>query len=62
MSAFAAPEDEPVQAARVLLQAISGDRTARGRVGFKPSGGIRTVADAALVLQAIAGYDRRDAA
>ncbi len=37
-------------AARLLLQAIAGDAQARGRVGFKPAGGIRTVADAALYL------------
>lgn len=34
------------QAARVLLQAIADDPAARPRVGFKPAGGIRTVADA----------------
>jgi deoxyribose-phosphate aldolase len=33
-------------AARLLLQAIAGDSGARGRVGFKPAGGIRSVADA----------------
>jgi deoxyribose-phosphate aldolase len=37
-------------AARVLLQAIAADPRARGRVGFKPAGGIRTVADAALYM------------
>lgn len=37
-------------AARVLLAAIADDPAARGRVGFKPSGGIRTVADAALYI------------
>ena len=39
--------------ARLLLQAIAADPMARGRVGFKPAGGIRTVADAA-VYQALA--------
>jgi deoxyribose-phosphate aldolase len=34
------------QAARVLLQAIADDPAARPHVGFKPAGGIRTVADA----------------
>ena len=34
------------QAARALLQAIADDSAARQRVGFKPAGGIRTVADA----------------
>ncbi len=38
------------EAAAVLLQAIAGDRATRHRVGFKPSGGIRTVADAALYI------------
>jgi deoxyribose-phosphate aldolase len=37
-------------AARLLLQAIAADPAARGRVGFKPAGGIRTVADAAVHL------------
>ena len=38
-------------AARLLLAAIATDPQARGRVGFKPAGGIRTVADAALYMQ-----------
>ena len=38
-------------AARLLLAAIANDPQARGRVGFKPAGGIRTVADAALYMQ-----------
>ncbi len=38
-------------AARLLLHAIASDPTARTRVGFKPAGGIRSVADAALYLQ-----------
>jgi deoxyribose-phosphate aldolase len=37
-------------AARVLLGAITGDAGARHRVGFKASGGIRSVADAAVYL------------
>jgi deoxyribose-phosphate aldolase len=37
-------------AARLLLQAIAADARARDRVGFKPAGGIRTVADAAVYL------------
>lgn len=36
------------QAARVMLQAIAADPLAAARVGFKPSGGIRTVADVAV--------------
>jgi deoxyribose-phosphate aldolase len=37
-------------AARWLLQAIAADAQARERVGFKPAGGIRTVADAARYI------------
>jgi deoxyribose-phosphate aldolase len=37
-------------AARLLLQAIVADPQARARVGFKPAGGIRTVADAAVYI------------
>jgi deoxyribose-phosphate aldolase len=38
------------QAARLLLDAITGDPRSAGRVGFKPSGGIRSVADAAVYI------------
>jgi deoxyribose-phosphate aldolase len=38
------------EAARILLGAIAADTAAAGRVGFKPSGGIRSVADAALYI------------
>jgi deoxyribose-phosphate aldolase len=38
------------QAARVVLETIADDPAARARVGFKPAGGIRTVADAALYI------------
>jgi deoxyribose-phosphate aldolase len=38
------------QAARALLQAIAHDPGARQRVGCKPAGGIRTVADAQLYM------------
>ena len=38
-------------AARLLLAAIATDPQACGRVGFKPAGGIRTVADAVLYMQ-----------
>jgi deoxyribose-phosphate aldolase len=37
-------------AAATLLGVIAADAQARGRVGFKAAGGIRTVADAALYL------------
>ena len=39
------------QQARLLLAAIATDPKASSRVGFKPAGGIRTVADAALYIQ-----------
>ena len=38
------------QAARILLGAIAADPTRSTQVGFKPSGGIRTVADAAVYI------------
>ena len=38
------------QAARSLLQAIADHPAARQRVGFKPAGGIRTVADAQIYM------------
>jgi deoxyribose-phosphate aldolase len=37
-------------AARLLLQAIADSPAHRARVGFKPAGGIRTVADAAVYM------------
>ncbi len=44
------PRAATPEAARVLLDAIAGDVFARQRVGFKPSGGIRTVADATVYI------------
>lgn len=38
-------------AARLLLEAIAEDPRAHGRVGFKPAGGIRTVAEAAQYIE-----------
>jgi deoxyribose-phosphate aldolase len=38
------------EAARAMLAAIAADPKARGHAGFKASGGIRTVADAALYI------------
>ena len=38
------------EAARVMLGAIAADLDAASRVGFKPSGGIRSVADAAVYI------------
>jgi deoxyribose-phosphate aldolase len=37
-------------AARVMLRAIADDPAARERVGFKPAGGVRTVADAGAYI------------
>ena len=42
------------QAAAVMLRVIAADGAARGRVGFKASGGIRSVADATLYIDAVA--------
>ena len=44
------PVSATLEAARILLGAIAASPTARTRVGFKASGGIRTVADAAAYL------------
>ena len=44
------PVSATPQAAQVMLQAIAGTPQAAGRVGFKASGGIRTVADAAVYM------------
>ncbi len=44
------PVSATPEAARVMLSAIAADPIAFGRVGFKPSGGIRSVADAALYI------------
>ena len=48
-------------AAGLLLQAISADAQARARVGFKPSGGIRTVAEAAGYIELTAQHLGRPA-
>jgi len=44
------PVSATPQAARTLLAAIAADLRYSARVGFKPSGGIRTVADAATYI------------
>ena len=44
------PVSATPQAARVMLATIAADPRATARVGFKASGGIRSVADAALYL------------
>lgn len=50
------PVSATPQAARTLLGAIAADPHAAGRVGFKPSGGIRTVADAAVYIALCSEY------
>lgn len=44
------PVSATPQAAKQMLACIAADAQASGRVGFKASGGIRTVADAALYI------------
>ena len=44
------PVSATPEAARTLLETIAADPAARQRVGFKPSGGIRTVAEAAIYM------------
>lgn len=50
------PRSATPEAAALLLQAIAQDPQCSGRVGFKPSGGIRTVADAALYMRLTAEH------
>ncbi len=44
------PHGASPAAARLMLNAIAADPNARGRAGFKASGGVRTVADAAVYI------------
>lgn len=44
------PVSATPEAARLLLEAIAANPNAMNRVGFKPSGGIRTVAEAAVYM------------
>jgi deoxyribose-phosphate aldolase len=44
------PVSATPEAARTMLEAIAANPNAVNRVGFKPSGGIRTVADAAVYM------------
>lgn len=44
------PVSATPQAARTLLKAIANDPLSSSTVGFKPSGGIRTVAEAAIYI------------
>ncbi|MBI5718499.1 MAG: deoxyribose-phosphate aldolase [Burkholderiales bacterium] len=48
-------------AARLLLEAIAADRRAASRVGFKPAGGIRTVADAGQYIALVSEMLGREA-
>lgn len=50
-----------LHAARLLLEAIASDVRAATRVGFKPAGGIRTVADAGAYMALVAEVLGRDA-
>jgi len=50
------PVSATPEAARLLLQAIAADAAARSHVGFKPAGGIRTVADASAYARLVAEY------
>jgi deoxyribose-phosphate aldolase len=40
-------------AAQVMLEVIAADATARGRIGFKCAGGVRSVADAGIYLDLV---------
>lgn len=55
------PVSATAEAANVMLRAIASDAAACTRVGFKASGGIRTVADAALYIGLVATLLGRDA-
>jgi len=50
------PVNATPHAARLLLQAIAGDPRHAARVGFKPAGGVRTVADAATYIALVAEH------
>jgi len=49
-----APTGATPQAAALMLAAIAGDAAARSRVGFKASGGVRSVADAVVYIDLVA--------
>jgi deoxyribose-phosphate aldolase len=49
-------ENATPASATLLLQAIAARPATRGRVGFKPAGGVRTVADAALYIALTAQF------
>jgi len=47
------PHGATPEAARVMLQAIATDLHAAGRAGIKASGGVRSVADAAVYIEMV---------
>jgi len=55
------PTGATPEAARVMLAAIAADATAATRVGFKASGGVRRVAEAAVYLDLVEDVLGRDA-
>lgn len=55
------PAGATPEAARVMLAAIAADATAATRVGFKASGGVRRVAEAAIYLDLVEAQLGRDA-
>lgn len=55
------PRGATPEAARVMLQAIAADPRAAHRAGFKASGGVRSVADAAVYIDLVAGALGADA-
>lgn len=55
------PAGATPEAARVMLAAIAADATAATRVGFKASGGVRRVAEAAIYLDLVEALLGRDA-
>lgn len=56
-----APTGATPQAAALMLAAIAGDAAARSRVGFKASGGVRSVADAMVYIDLVASVLGEDA-
>ena len=47
------PHGATPEAARVMLQSIAADARAAGRAGFKASGGVRSVTDAAVYIDLV---------
>jgi deoxyribose-phosphate aldolase len=55
------PTGATPQAAALMLAAIAGDAAASSRVGFKASGGVRSVADAVVYIDLVASALGEDA-